>query len=36
MDFNDILKSYAELNLKLGQAIKESEEGKRNDNSRTN
>lgn len=29
MDFNEILKSYAELNLKLGQAIKESEEGKK-------
>lgn len=27
MDFNDILKSYAELNLKLGEAIKESEKG---------
>lgn len=30
MDFNEILKSYAELNVKLGQAIKESEEGKKN------
>lgn len=30
MDFNEIFKSYAELNKKLGQAIKESKEGKKN------
>lgn len=27
MDFNEIFKSYAELNKKLGEAIKESEKG---------
>ena len=31
MDFNEIFKSYAELNIKLGKATKESGGGNKND-----
>ena len=27
MDFNEIIKTFGELNIKLGEAIKESENG---------